>query len=702
MNKLCSGCKRDAAAAVDSNAYVDAKATSQTSITPLQTSFAPVANMGHSPQTNAAPAEQGSRGNQGIKTNQQEQRPSVTSAGSRRVACDSCRKHNADCTHNDPVAQASTPLECNQQGTDGTGSGNPTIETTAGKVDEASLAQNAEHSASGQDVVRNPLVAKILGELQFAPTVQFQLREEPAMTESKLVLLKQILDENDDAKTDVLVLATKLAEAQRLNFVKSVVGDSSDRPKGSRLILVAMALGSTASRRMQAKDVMDWIADTIPGYKKGEGNWASRISAMLSQGRLITSGTGYGGYSGCWREDEWQEGDGGKPKAKWYQLLPEKEDEMWTWCPVLKEPLSPSARREAQKAGKSAVRSAPVMARASAVASTSGPVTPKSSTNEAVSIYCGSFVQEEDGKRLNAAGAEAVGGDTMEIDGLIDDSEPQSLRGLKRKRSSRSKMAKVSTPDQKNSSSSEDEPLSASWKIKRRRGETLLQARTQSPATQQQTPTNRGSQDEMELERGISPVDSAERGDTAHDDNDSASKASNTSVGRRKSGLVILRLNGSRRPSTAESSDHYFAAKRGQLATSLYDEWPEFRQHASDEHDKLAEIQKRPRKKNLFGKSASHPQVRFETELSAQTFATTNFSPEKRSRTRMVDARPDEPYPWENPDNDPTRKEYTSLEEFFDFPDNMIPIISEGQLAYRDGTRTDDGRLPRAREIFKL
>jgi hypothetical protein len=68
----------------------------------------------------------------------------------------------------------------------------------------------------------------------------------------------------------------------------------------------------------------------------------------------------------------------------------------------------------------------------------------------------------------------------------------------------------------------------------------------------------------------------------------------------------------------------------------------------------------------------------------------------------MVDPRPDEPYPWENPDNDPTRKEYTSLEEFFDFPDNMIPIISEGQLAYRDGTRTDDGRLPRAREIFKL
>ena len=63
--------------------------------------------------------------------------------------------------------------------------------------------------------------------------------------------------------------------------------------------------------------------------------------------------------------------------------------------------------------------------------------------------------------------------------------------------------------------------------------------------------------------------------------------------------------------------------------------------------------------------------------------------------------RSHELYPWENPDVCSTSKEYKSLEEFFEIPDNMIPIISEGQLAYRDGKRTEDGRLPRAREIFK-
>jgi hypothetical protein len=695
-NKLCSGCKRDAAAAIGSNVPVDARAVPLTSTAPLQTSFAPVANTGHSPQTVIAPPKLVAQSEKVIESDQKRNGLSKSAHGSGRVSCDTCCKHNTSCSHNDIFAQAPTALGYNQQGTGATASGTPTRDTTSGEVEKASLAQDAEHPAPIRDFVHNPLAAKILGELQFAPTVQIQLREEPSMAESKIVLLKQVLDENDDAKTDVLILATKLAEARKLSFIKSVVGDSGDRPMGARLILVAMALGSTCSRRMQAPGIKEWIASTIPGYKRREGNWESRISAELSQEKLSPSGSGY------WREEEWQVGEGGKPKCKWYRLLPEKEDEMWTWCPVLKEPLSPSARREAQKTTKSAVKLATAAVRTITAASTSGLATPKSGTNGPVSIYCGSFVPGEDGKLHNTNSEEAAGDDAMDIDELMGNESPEPLRGLKRKHPSRSKMTESFTPDQKDYSSSEDEPLSASWKIKRRRGGTLLQARTQSPATQQQTPTNRRSQDEMKLEPGVSTVDSAERGEDAHDDPDGASKSSGTSAGRGKAGLVILHLNGSRRPSTADYYNHYFAAKRVQLASSLYNEWPEFRQHGSDEHDKLAEIQKRPRKKQLFGKLASHPQVRFETDLSAQTFATNNFSPEKRSRTRMVDPRPDEPYPWENPDNDPTRKEYTSLEEFFDFPDNMIPIISEGQLAYRDGTRTDDGRLPRAREIFKL
>ena len=38
-----------------------------------------------------------------------------------------------------------------------------------------------------------------------------------------------------------------------------------------------------------------------------------------------------------------------------------------------------------------------------------------------------------------------------------------------------------------------------------------------------------------------------------------------------------------------------------------------------------------------------------------------------------------------------------TLEEFFGLPDKPIPFIDRGQLAYRDGTRGEDGELPRVK-----
>jgi hypothetical protein len=309
-------------------------------------------------------------------------------------------------------------------------------------------------------------------------------------------------------------------------------------------------------------------------------------------------------------------------------------------------------------------------------------------------------VQEEDGKPLNAIGAETTGDVSMETDGLMVDGPPQSVRGVKRKHHSRLNETDLSTPENKDPASSEDEPLST--RAKRKRSETLPQDCSSTAAANKPTVLNGDPEDQMDLDPVASVTNSAKRGDRVDGGHGSVSKPPGASVDRTRPGLVVLHLSGSRRPSTVETFDHYFAATKEQLAPSLYKEWPEFRQHASDEYDKLADIQKRPRKKQMFGKLASHTQTHFAKGYITQPVIPFNFSPEKRSRTRMVDPRPDEPYPWENPDNDPTRKEYTSLEELFDFPDNMISIVSEGQLAYRDGTKTDDGRLPRAREIFKL
>jgi hypothetical protein len=707
-NKLCSGCKKKVAAAAEAKS-AEAKMAPLTTASPVHKSVAPVTNMGACPQKTSGRADLGDHGLEIAVNNQKKGATPQPSDKPARID-----KGLVKAPFN-----AANFVE-------------PTPKTT--KVDgdgdtqmQRALSQELNHD----DAIINLPAAQILGELQFSPTVQMQLRKDPSMSEFKINQLKRILIENVTARTDEKVLAFELAAAittikngslppeqaltsldtanightaptevegndddvpdKRLKFIKSVVGDSFDRPKGSRVTLVAMALGSNAAHRMQAKDVMDWIANTIPTYRKGEGNWASRISAMLCQGLPTDSGGGY------WREEEWRKGDGGKPKSRWYRLLPEKVDEMWTWCPMLKEPLSPQSRRDAKARKARAVKQvqhAPASLQTSAASSTSAPVTPMSNTSGSVSIYCSSFVMGVDGKRVETT-AGMTEDDDMEIDEAMAEESPKPIRGKKRKHQSSLEASAPSTSEKRDSSSDDDEPLSA--RAKRRRGEMLSQDRTTKlRMVQQYTPNKEVESSGVDA----TAVQSAARRDAMDDTAVNADRSLSRSGNRAKSGMVTLHLKGTGRSSLAELSNRDFLANHEHLATSLYEEWPEILQQASEEHDKLAEISKRPRKKQVFGRPASNAHLQLHRPLTGPATIPRNLSPEKRSRP-MTDPTPDELWPWENPEVDYTRKECKSLEELFGFPPNMIPIISEGQLAYRDGTRTDDGRLPRAREIFK-
>jgi hypothetical protein len=302
----------------------------------------------------------------------------------------------------------------------------------------------------------------------------------------------------------------------------------------------------------------------------------------------------------------------------------------------------------------------------------------------------------DDGKRVRATAAETTNNDNMDIDEVMAGEGPNPIPGKKRKHRSSLRASVPFTPEKRDSSSDDDEPLSA--RAKRRRGETPSQDRaTKLRMVQQHTPTN----EEMESPGTDSTaVKSAARREDMDDAAVNADRALSTSDSRAKSGMMTLHLKGTGRSSLAKLSNQDFLVHREDLATSLYEEWPELLQQASDEHNKLEEIRKRPKKKQVFGRPASNAHLQPHKPLSGPATRPRNLSPEKRSRT-MTDPTPDELWPWENPEVDHTRKESKTLEEFFDFPQNMIPIISEGQLAYRDGTRTDDGRLPRAREIFK-
>lgn len=705
-NKLCSGCKKDKAAATVTEGAVMTGLSPLTYLSPVVPAGAPVARMVAGPANTVViggPVSDGiERSNPEPHRQAAPKHDSAVQAGPTSVP------------------KSTATASCNQQ------TAQP-VEDYVNRDTEMPTVESAK--LESQDNLSNPLSYRILDDLQFTPTMQMQLREDPNMSEFKVQQLKQILLEDEFARTDMQVLADKLEIAlrtrsqpsdyapetpqsasirytasvqiatsdepssnSRLDFIKSVVGNSFERPKGSRLILVAMALGSAARRRMQAKDVMDWIATTVPGYEKGKGNWASRISAQLSQGRLTDSG-------GYWREDEWQEGDGGKPRSRWYQLLPSKEDEMWTWCPVLGEPLSPSARREARaqaSTGNSApdsVGSVSASLQASATTSPSIPVTSESAPHEAVSIYCASHVLGNDGERKDMDTG-PVEDDAMEVDGYTADDATPSAQGQKRKHRL-FKPTGQSTPAATEYSSEDDEPLST--KAKRRRREMMALDRARSQATEQRTPNVEPN--EQPLARpDPATIGSAEHQRSTNDTASNVHNVSNTTASRLTSNLEALYMQDLENP-TEKISELSSSPSHEDLTASLYIEWPEYRQQTSDEYDKLMEISKRPSRKEMFGKAVFHTQSILHTVFSGTNRIPYIPSPEKRSRTIMSTLA--EPYPWENPNIDLTQKEYMSLDEFFDFPDNMIPIISEGQLAYRDGTRTDDGRLPRAREIFR-
>ena len=474
----------------------------------------------------------------------------------------------------------------------------------------------------------------------------------------------------------------------RIEYIQSVVGDSHDRPKGSRTILVAMAMSICPTRRMQAKDILDWISANIPTCKAGEGNWRERVVSQLTQG---TRTKAVGGY---WIMEEWKEGDGGVPEKKWYTLLPEKADEMWTWCPLRQKPIPPkrpsvakTSSLKRQRESKS-TESATALRGTFSVSSASTPTTPLMTRP---STGTKSTPGLNRNKQSSTVVARTPDGDSMDVDGSfsasaarVEDEQPSESAASRN-------MEPQATPVIDHASSEDDEPL-----LKKRRRDELIKPRLpRLEYMQQHTPANTEMEElpdaENENENDVGHVTVTEHRDSP--DFGHSTEASNSLMPSKRAKVVVLNM---RKGSLSDAINKLPA--RNQFVTSFYNEWPEYREeNILDEQAKVAEIVKRPTRKQMFGKPALCSRLRVR-EPSVEVHAIpVNVSPEKRTKL-FID--PDNPYPWEK-DASSTLEEFGSLDEFFDFPANVIPIISEGQLAYRDGTRNDDGRLPRAREVFK-
>lgn len=516
--------------------------------------------------------------------------------------------------------------------------------------------------------------------------------------------VRNVDDQQTGEGTGPPVRSASKISPDKLTEIRKLLGDSFQRPKGSRAILVGMALCSAPNNRMQAKSITHWIGENIPTYRHGEGNWYARIVSQLSQGR--TTDTGHG--LRYWRDGGWNPGDEGTPGLRWYELLPEREEMMWKWCPVLKEPLAPKKPKVANVKNDGKKRRAPQK---------SAPVK-MPSDQEPLDNRAEEEAMNEATKEHGASGhnQDATGSANPE-------SRLQMHRGGVREATQR-----------QGEISSDDEPI---YKM-RRRSSAAQSSHVGCDVAKHDTPIHAETGELPDAESGVPAASTVTRNEDI--DRDTATKVPDAPDLPKRSGLVKLRVPSLHNkvpdrlvpsdvvltdkldtPSAQDKGLRSGPAMPGQYCTSsmqdkdlrsknatddfsvtsFFDEWPEYRSaNAFDEQDKLKEIRERPTRKQMFGKPASHSRLRSEGTLPILLIIPNTMSPAKRTRP-LFDATLNDPYPWENPDVDPTLKEYKTLDDFFDLPANMIPIISEGQLAYRDGTRTDDGRLPRAREVFK-
>lgn len=472
---------------------------------------------------------------------------------------------------------------------------------------------------------------------------------------------------------------------KKLERIKAVVGDSSDRPVGSRALIVGMALCSAPDYRLSRESIIEWIDANIPTYKLGEGNWKARIVSQLTQGKETASGGGY------WREEESQQGQDGSSGQKWYQLLPGKEEEMYRWCPVLKEPLAPQRETKLRGGTKKRQPSAQTKKTAStnSVASTlaSAPESARGSSKD--SAVDGS--DKATGENIQAANAEEMDVDVPPAPKVAVGKMVADVDHQKRNRDD----GKAAAKDQ--GSPSDDEPLS-----KKRRQDDEARVDSADRGTVRDNATSNVEMDELpDAADAASDSPTITALQDSHDINEGILEGTSPSHQKKRSRMATLPIKNLRRSPAPKKASNKSHSNTGSLSTAFHDEWPEYKgENSFDRQEKLAEISKRPSRKEMFGKPASQSRLRPKDSTPDSPFIPTNFSPAKRQRA-PVNLSVKDLYPWENPDIDPTRKEYKTLEEFFDLPANMIPIISDGQLAYRDGTRTDDGRLPRAREIFK-
>ncbi|RMY74425.1 hypothetical protein D0863_03213 [Hortaea werneckii] len=451
---------------------------------------------------------------------------------------------------------------------------------------------------------------------------------------------------------------------KRRNFTDgNFPGNSHARAKGSYIRLIGMALCEAPDHRLQLRGIAAWIAENIPSYDLGVGNWEHGLDVTLrahvgDRGKMMFKTVDF--KPGA---DDDRHGN-----KEWYQMHEALASTHERWDPDLKQAVSPlfasseeatdvvdAAQREKASEEEHSVRrdntpndrqyeeATPIKA----LKSGSGKAKAANNLNGQIGSRPGkpSMTDLADPTRHVEVDENAASENTR----VAEDSEDEPLHAVRRRYAVPEAQMKAPEPE-----------------VEKAQGITHSKERLSTPAN---APTEAGCTPEMLQKTSTweTPASSA-----AGDD---------------QSPLE---------PVTQDEHDETHTA------LSLFDEWSEYHPARQlDRRTKMAEIKGRPSRKAMFGKPALYSRLGSgEASQSGHSVneirnSSTEKPSEKQASSVRKVAHSIDPFPAER-----NVIYYDTLEEFFGLPQNPVPVMYNGQLAYRDGTKDHSSRVRKAQAYF--
>ncbi|KAK0924245.1 hypothetical protein LTR57_006055 [Friedmanniomyces endolithicus] len=455
--------------------------------------------------------------------------------------------------------------------------------------------------------------------------------------------------------------------------------------------LIDFALIDAPGHRLQVRSIVTWIAENVPGYYKDGVPWPNRISMALS------AATGKG--KNLYIKEEMREDDANlNGKGGWWKLRPEVVSSIKKWDPEHWRPAGPPRGRskatvedevEDESSDDDDGDEPPIRPRRAgrlAVAAQQKKLDGASESVENVAVARRGSMRDLHRKTITGVLGKEVGSRVEEAPDTEDEED----------------MEDVLPGDGDRQASSTPIPDEMPHSGMRRMERTHLQP----PAAPMSLPTiASGIRSHVEME-DVGPADNHVVAIGRLEPASQGYQGSLLESGRQRVGTRPLRIdpyqNGD---SPLAQLIRLEAGHVEYTASSLFDEWPEHNpKNQLDKHAKMGEITKRLTRKQMFAKPAMYSRLSSNAAATPhQSFNsvttdncdneghTTGPSGERRTQSPKKLSFQNILFPL-----DERVREFRCVEDFFEMPDNAIPMYRSKELTFRDGTRDKHGRLPRA------